>query len=158
MTVVRFNFAAGSLQTDATSPTTMLSSTLRDGHRTCPGDKVIFNCVTNGSASHAWRSDEYIGQGGIQLEFASYDSQGFIRSNPASNIGTFATLIAIENRTQGIIRSQLEITVTSDYPNATISCLHVDTGSSNTTAFQLLGTFISGHMTFSQSDALKSVL
>ena len=120
----------------------MLSSSLSEGQRVCPGDAISFTCVTNGSASLAWSSDDYIGQGGVQLEFASYHDPGRIARNRASPIGTQAILVSKEieeNETQGILESQLNVMVISDYQIATIKCLHVDTGSQETTRFQLLG-------------------
>ena len=120
----------------------MLSSSLSEGQRVCPGDAISFTCVTNGSASLAWSSDDYIGQGGVQLEFASYHDPGRIARNRASPIGTQAILVSKEieeNETQGILESQLNIVVTSDYQITIINCLHVNTGSQETTRFQLLG-------------------
>ena len=124
------------------SPLIVLSSSLSDGRGVCPGDEVTFTCVTNGSASLAWSSDDYIGRGGIQLEFASYHDPGRIARNRASPIGTQATLISKEieeNETQGILESQLNVIVTADYQIATINCLHVDTATEESTRFQLLG-------------------
>ena len=127
----------------AASPPIVLSSSLFKGQRVCPGDAIMFTCVTNGSASHAWSSDDYIGQGGVLLEFASYHDPGRIARNRASPIGTQAILVSKEieeNETQGILESQLNVIVTSDYQNPTIECLHVDTGYQEDTSFQLLGT------------------
>ena len=134
---------AVNLQMATASPLIVLSSSLSEGQRACPGDQITFTCVTNGSASLAWISDNYIGQGGIQLEFASFDSPGKIARNRASPIGTQATLVSKEieeNETQGILESQLNVIVTSDYPSPTIKCFNVDTGSQESTNFQLLGT------------------
>jgi hypothetical protein len=124
------------------SPLIVLSSPLSEGQRVCPGDAIMFTCVTNGSAILAWSSDDYIGQGGVQLEFASFHQPGRIARNRASPIGTQAVLVSKEieeNETLGILESQLSVIVTSDYQTATIKCLHVDTGSEETTGFQLLG-------------------
>ena len=134
--------AAVNLQVATASPLVVLSSSLPEGQGVCPGDKIMFTCVTNGSASLAWISDDYIGRGGIQLEFASFDSPGKIARNRISPIGTQASLISKEieeNETQVILESQLDVIVTSDYPNPTIKCLNVDTGIQETTSFQLLG-------------------
>lgn len=131
-----------SLQKATASLQIVLSSQLPEGQRVCPGDQIVFTCMTNGSASLAWSSDDYIGRGGIQLEFASFHDPGRIARNQGSPIGTQATLISKEieeNETKGILESQLNIIVTSDYQIATINCLHVDTGSQESTVFQLLG-------------------
>ena len=83
----KFNISTvGTLQTAAATelPQISLSSSLPDGQGVCPEEEIKFTCVTNGSASHAWMSDEFIGSGGIQLEFASFDSPGAVRRNPSS--------------------------------------------------------------------------
>lgn len=119
---------------------TSLTST-HSGHRPCPGDTIIFTCITNGSSSHAWRSDEYIGVGGIQLEFATFDNPGVIRTpsnNPASS--TLARLVAVGNREQRVLQSKLELTVTADYNKSTISCINVDRNLTNKTTIEILGT------------------
>lgn len=127
---------------ESASPLTTLSTTLNGGQGACPGEKITFTCVTNGSASHAWMSDQYIGQGGIQLEFASYHNPGAILRKQVSPEGTLARLIANdieENSTVGILESQLDIIASADYPSADITCLYVDTRTPTTTRFQLLG-------------------
>jgi hypothetical protein len=103
----------------------------------CPGDAITFTCA----AILAWSSDDYIGRG-VQLEFALFHDPGRIAHNRGSPIGTQAVLVSKkieENETLGILESQLNIVVTSDYQIATIKCLHVDAGSEETTEFQLLG-------------------
>ena len=129
----------------STPPLTILTSSLKDGQRACPGDRITFTCVTNGSASHVWKSDEYIGRGGIQLEFAVYHNPGETRNNGVYPSTARATLIANvrnENSTGGILESDLEITVVADYPTASIVCLDVDSGIPATTSFQLLGKYV----------------
>lgn len=136
------NITAVNLQVATASPMVVLSTSLPEGRDVCPGDAITFTCVTNGSASLAWSSDDYIGRGGIQLEFASFDNPGKIARNRISPIGTQASLISKEieeNKTQGILESQLNVIVTSDYLNPSIKCLSVDTGIQETTSFQLLG-------------------
>ena len=110
----------------------------------CPGDVIIFTCVTNGSSSHVWRSDEYIGMGGIQLEFAAFDNPGTIIRTPLNNpaSSTLARLIAAENRVQGILQSKLEITVSTDYTNFTILCMNVDRNLTNSTRIEVLGMLV----------------
>lgn len=119
----------------------MASLTSTHSGRPCPGDTLVFTCITNGSSSHAWISDEYIGIGGIQLEFAAFESPGLIRTpqnNPASS--TLARLIAVD-RVQEILQSRFEITVSTDYNTSTISCHNVDRNLMNTTTIEILGMF-----------------
>ena len=137
----------GNLQSVISSPMTLLTGSPIG--KVCPGQQLTFTCVTNGTSSHAWSSDEYIGEGGIQLEFAAFHSPGHILSNSVSesDLGTFAQLITVENKTQGVLKSRLQITVSADFPAPNISCLNVDNGPglTNSTTFQLLGTCISFH-------------
>ena len=134
----------GTLQTAAATelPQISLSSSLPDGQGVCPGDEIKFTCVTNGSGSHAWMSDEFIGRGGIQLEFASFDSPGAVRRMSTLPMGTVATLIVKEipeNETKGILESELDVKASSEYPVSNVSCLYVDSRLRSTISVQLLG-------------------
>ena len=123
-------------------PQISLSSSLTDGEGVCPGDEIKFTCVTNGSGSHAWMSDEFIGRGGIQLEFASFDSPGVVRRKPTLPVGTVARLNVKdiqENETKGILESELDVIASSEYPVSSVSCLYVDSGLRSTISVQLLG-------------------
>ena len=117
-----------------------------DGQGACPGEQITFTCVTNGSASHAWASDEYIGKGGVQLQFAVYDSLGVPATAASSQEGTYAELIRKvpenETATLGILESQLHVTVSSSYADASVTCIYVDTNYPISTTFQLLGMFV----------------
>ena len=127
------------LQLVSTFHNIQLTSSLPYGQGACPGDTIMFTCITYGSASHAWISEEYIGTGGLQLEFATYHNPGEIASN-AAEPDTYAELL-VRNETLRVLKSQLHVTVTSSHPSANVSCLFVDTHEQNTTGFQLLGKF-----------------
>ena len=123
-------------------PQISLSSPLPGGQGVCPGDEIKFTCVTNGSGSHAWMSDEFIGRGGIQLEFASFDSPGVVRRKPSLPMGTLARLNVKdiqENETKGILESELNVIASSEYPVSNVSCLYVDSGLRSTRSIPLLG-------------------
>ena len=97
----------------------MLTSTLSDKQVACPGDIVKFTCVTRGSLIIAWLSDNYIDG---RVEFASVD----VGRPRVINSNAVATLVSAEVVNEiRILTSQLMITITSDYLNSTITCLHV---------------------------------
>ena len=102
------------------------------------GEIVTFTCVTRGSTLIAWSSDEYIGSGGLRLEFISVDQIGTTRST--ANGGTVAQLVA-STREGGIdtLVSQLNISVQSIYQISSITCHNIGMGTTNTTAFEIAG-------------------
>lgn len=112
-----------------------ISSTLLDGGHGCPGQRVNFTCTTSGSLVLAWRSDEYIGPNGAELEFTSADG---VNSTMTSrfNSDTVATLV----RTNGnrVTESLLSVTILDTFPNASVTCSDVGQGDSIIT-FQPLG-------------------
>ena len=120
-----------------------LSSMPPEGRGACPMDVRTFTCVTNGSATHAWQSDEYIGASasvsGEQLEFTYLDSPGDVLAGDSPARAELIRRVLEVNETVGLLESELRVTVSADYQNATISCLYVDTGNTISTSFQLLG-------------------
>ena len=113
----------------------IIITTLLEGNYSCPGQEIIFTCVTNGSVVVAWSSNEYIGTGGLQLEFTSRDSVGR-RITSSSNPSTFAELTM---RAEGLVtESQLHIIVSRDIPMATVTCSDVSGGSTTFISFGLL--------------------
>ena len=79
-----------------------LTSTLREGNRTCPGDEVIFNCTVRAPSTLpvlvlAWSSTEYIGQGG-SLQFSTADMLGAVETSVMDgNVTATATLTNYTN-------------------------------------------------------------
>ena len=67
----------------------------------CPDETVVFTCQTTGPL--AWRSDEYIGEGGNQIIFGPDDRVG---SREDIDFGIYINLVSIEN---GIINSTFHI-------------------------------------------------
>ena len=105
-----------------------------EGNYVCPDEVIVFTCRTNG-LTLAWINDEYIGSriNGIQLEFGSLDPVGYtIRS--MINDNTFAKLTVKED---GVIESQLHITVSEDFPTANITCSDVSHRSSSSVQLEL---------------------
>ena len=116
-----------------------LSVTLLYGKVSYPGDVVTCICVTRGSLSIVWYSNEYIGAvGSAQVKFTSDD----IGNQQVINSSTVATLVSaeVDNGTQ-ILTSQLRITVSSDYQNPSVTCGGL---SNETISFEVLvGTYYS---------------
>ena len=98
----------------------------------CPNEEIVFTCRTNGLAL-AWINDEYIGLGinGHRLEFGSLDSVGDMMS---INDKIFAELTM---KGDGVMESQLHITVSEDIPTANVTCSDDTRGSSFSVQFEL---------------------
>ena len=77
----------------------------------CPGDEINCICVIEGSRILAWSSDhdQYIGTGGVELEFTAVDSAGFQRRSDI-NPNTLATLTSSDTD-RHIITSILHVIV-----------------------------------------------
>ena len=97
----------------------------------CPGELVHFVCHGNSTQLH-WSSLQYIGPSGVRIEFSgALDSIGTTRR--AEN--AVATLVDING--DNVIRSELVITASLDFPNASIEC--GDGNQSVTSVLQVFG-------------------
>ena len=76
--------------------------------------------MTTNSAIQAWSSEEYIGQGGIQLEFLTVNEIG--RNLTSSKDSTTFALLTRVNSSADILESQLHITVSANYPRFNVTC------------------------------------
>ena len=97
---------------------------------------VIFTCITRGSPTLAWSSNDYIGSG-LLVEFLSINDQGETRSY---NNGTIATLTY--KRVDGsvfVLESTLRIQASRMYPTSTVSCHNVGQDSRDDITFHVLG-------------------
>ena len=101
---------------------------------------VIFTCETRGSDAITWTSDAYIGP--QQLGFVAARSNQGDTLPSVSNPNTLATLTR-EYDDQGtlVLVSTLQITTLPDPQNASVTCIHEDSGNTNTTNFQVVGKF-----------------
>ena len=94
-----------------------LTSTITsEDHLLWPEEEVVFTCETRGLELE-WTSDDYIGEGGIALEFCVFiDNLGDIRTVDQS--GSTAILTnAAHNMT-----SQLRIKTSSEFPTSSVTC------------------------------------
>ena len=122
------------------APTVLSDAVLTSSEeQVCPGKSVIFTCITTGSSTLAWESDEYIGAGS-QFEFRSIDNIGDIESNSDA----VATLTASDT-TDGVLvlTSTLRVVSRPNTQNVSVSCRNVGLGRTNTSTIPLAGNNIS---------------
>lgn len=122
-----------------------LTSTLREGNYTCPGEEVIFTCTIRGSSGLSvfvlgWSSTEYIGQGG-SLQLSTANMLGDIRTSIGmdGNITATATLTnnTIDNGDR-VLQSTLRITATMA---STVTCSGTG-GGTGSIEFSISGTYM----------------
>ena len=117
----------------------MISSSLPDGRVLCPGEEIIFICVTRGSTVISWTSDEYIARN-KPLEFTTIDDVG---ETHTSTINPDVVALLVRETNDGgtpVLESLLRVIASPLYPNSSVTCVHVDDGTRHTISFQVLGT------------------
>ena len=109
------------METTLTTSLNGMHFTYAQNINVCPNDVINFNCMVEGARILAWISDQYIGTGGMQLEFIATHSEGYeLRSNVDPNV--VATLTSTDNNRS--LTSTLRIIVASpdNISNSTIVC------------------------------------
>ena len=118
----------------------VITKNLTDDQPVCPGQAISFTCVTRGSPTIAWISDEYIERRGPGLQFNKFSRLNITESSPV-NPKTVAFLV---NKTvEGgldVLASQLRIVVVSKFSTASVTCVHGN-GSRRVESFQVLGMY-----------------
>ena len=104
----------------------------------CPGDEINIICEIEGSPILGWSSDQYIGTGGVQLEFTTSDSAGFQRRS-AVNPNTVATLTSADSIRRILTSTLHTIIVPSDVLNSSIACDHRNNGTATVLTLYYLG-------------------
>ena len=103
-------------------------------------EDVNFTCVIRQSNNMRWTSEQYIGTGGRQLEFASVEPVGSTRTAPGNN-QTVAKLISVSD---SVIISQLHIRIqSSTFPIASVQCHDTGVGTNASIRFRLAGMCVS---------------
>ena len=117
----------------------MISSSLPDRQVSCPGEEIIFTCVTRGSAVISWTSDEYIGRGD-SLTFSTLDNLGETHTSTI-NPDVVATFVS-DNNDGGtrVLESQLHIITSLLFPNPSVTCVHSSDSTRHTVSFHVPGT------------------
>ena len=115
-----------------------ITSTISDENLVCPGEQVNFTCVTRGSDIIAWTSMEYIDPGGARAEFPAFP----VGTTQRFGQNTVATLVSADfvNGSRVLI-SRLMITVSADFLNPSVTCLHVGLLINDTVFFRVPGEF-----------------
>ena len=117
------------------APSLLLSSRPQNVSIVYQGQGIVFTCVTRGSPILAWSSDDYVGTGGILLEFLSINLPGFTQG---AMDNTFAVLKSVDSESL-VLESELHLTVSSSFPTSTVACLGVNTGLSDNITFHVSG-------------------
>ena len=103
-----------------------------EGDFQCPGQVLVFTCMTRGSLIITWESAEYIGAN--RLQFSDSRSMG----DEESASGTVANLTRNFNESgEQVLESQLRITVGSDVSFPSITCKR-DNGTSDSVTLRVL--------------------
>ena len=113
-----------------------LTSTIRnEDHILWPEQEVVFTCETRGLVLQ-WISDNYIGEGGISLEF--YVSI----CNLGDTITTLTGSTAILSNVDHSMVSEFHIKTSPQFPTSTVGCTNFNETSKYIT-FSVLGMCIS---------------
>ena len=96
----------------------VLTSTLREGNRVCPGDEVTFTCTIRGSSSLSfiavgWSSPEYITGQGSSLQLSTANTIGDVETSTDMDGNVTATATVTNNTNineELVLESMLRIT------------------------------------------------
>ena len=114
----------------------ILNSTLRDGRYARPKQMVVFTCEARNTTLMVWRSAEYIGGGGDQIEILS----GGVASDETRLGGTVATRVNTSSDNGiTVIVSKLYIIASEEFPSSSVTCAINGRGSSQTINFTTTG-------------------
>ena len=120
-----------------TGPPLELTST-SNGNPVYREQVVTFTCVTRGSPTLAWSSDDYIGEGAL-VELLSIDTQGTARASTYNN-NTIATLTCNNGDDQTfVLESTLHILVLPVHSTSTVSCHNVGQNLREDIMFRVFG-------------------
>ena len=114
-----------------------LTSSLNGQQDVRHGENILFQCITRGSTTLAWSSNEYISD---RIEFLKVHSNGTTADqNPYAS----ARLISAYTDEAGepVIKSELTIIVQRTIPQSSVTCHHVGDGLTDTIPFRLSSKF-----------------
>ena len=114
----------------------IVTSTISADQAVCPGEVVIFTCVTRQSAVITWTSDTYIGDQ-IGFDFASNVNETRMGSVDRNTVATL--LNNTDEDGVPVLVSQLRIIVSTVSSNPTVTCVHGSDGIPHPSTFQVIG-------------------
>ena len=127
-------FTGGPFTVTATDMINLTSTIASEEYLLWPEEEVIFSCETRGLVLE-WTSDDYIGEGGVALEFNVFiDNLGDIRT--VDQTGSTAILTDVDHN----MASQLRIKTSSQFPTSSVSCTNFNRTSTPIT-FSVLGMY-----------------
>ena len=109
------------LLTDSTTArqNVTLNSTLTGAHTALPEQEVVFTCITRHSDVLQWSSNEYISSEGRSIQI--YHNSTLWKGVSGGNACAMLVSTTIENGVIVMV-SELRITVSTQYPTATVQC------------------------------------
>ena len=103
----------------------ILRPLVQNGSKVYTNQPIMIRCITLGTVTLAWRSDEYIGPG-QQLSFNINSMSGETKT---SSVGANATFVSMDNTDMGLtLESFLHISVISTFSSFTVTCRNIDLG------------------------------
>jgi hypothetical protein len=115
-----------------------LESSLSADRLVCPGEVIIFTCITRGSPILEWFSEQYIGTGRDLLQISSESARNTSSITP--DAVAVRTNVSIASETgDTVIVSELRITASIKYPIATVSCSNGDQRFLQNVTFRIFG-------------------
>ena len=118
-----------------------LTSTLREGNRTCPGDEVIFTCIVRESTLSAlvlgWTSSEYISG---SLQFSTANTRGDNRTSTIEGSVTATATLTNNADVAGVLTLESELRIVAG--EASIVTCSGSNGGTKSIEFSVSGTYI----------------
>ena len=98
-----------------------LTSNPQDLTNIRPGDSIVFTCITSGSSLQWWKSVHYVANNGELLAFGTDEMAGTKKRTP-NNVSEANLIVVTSNGL--VLESQLNITVSADYPTSNVTCIN----------------------------------
>ena len=107
----------------------------------CPGEEILFECVTIGSQILAWMSEDYIGQG-TALNLTHISRTGAPAEALHSETSAMLMDVSIDKGSSKLT-AMLKITVLESIKEKThsVACLNIDVGTNTTVSFGVDGMY-----------------
>ena len=122
-------------------PDPVVDCTLSQDRVACPDEQLSFHCEAIDTEIVAWKSDEYVGTNGEEIQFSILEHPGTIKRSTHNPNAIAMLLSSSYMRGIPIMQCQLNITVSAtilQYGHS-ISCLNAAVGTSDLYSFQKAG-------------------